>query len=161
VALLGSGRRAFLAGLGSFFGAHISYVAAFGSVARPWRDRTHLDGVRAAAAAFAGLAPSLSWAAGRREPALRGPVAAYAGIITTMLAASSRMDDRVPARARRTVVVGSATFLVSDATIALRKFVFRSSTPRSDAVVMGTYTAGQGLIALGVTAALRALRPGS
>ncbi|GAA1925395.1 lysoplasmalogenase [Nocardioides marmoribigeumensis] len=160
VALLGQGERAFLAGLGSFFGAHIAYVTAFASRARPRHDRSHLTGTKAAAATFATLGPALAWAAGRRAPALRAPVVAYAGILSSMVATSSRLGDDVAPSARRTVVVGTATFLASDATIALRRFVLSSPTPRSDAVVMATYTAGQGLIAAGVAAALRGHGPG-
>jgi uncharacterized membrane protein YhhN len=155
VALLGSREPAFLAGLGSFFGAHIAYVAAFAAEGRPLDDRTHLTGAKAAAVTFATLGPTLGWAAGRRSPALRGPVVAYAGILTSMFAASTRLGEHVPASARRTVAVGTGTFLASDATIGLRRFVLRSPTPRSDAVVMATYTAGQGLIAAGVAHALR------
>ena len=154
VALLGSGETAFLAGLGSFFGAHIAYVAAFASVGRAWSDHSHLGGVKAGAATFAVLGPALGWAAGRRSPALRGPVAAYAGILTSMFATSTRLGDQVPPAARGAVAVGTGTFLLSDATIGLRKFVLRTPQPRSDAVVMATYTAGQGLIAAGVAHAL-------
>ncbi len=158
VALLGQGERAFLAGLGSFFGAHIAYVAAFASQARPWSDRSHRTGLRVAAGTFAALGPSLGWAAGRRSPELRGPVVAYAGILTSMVAASSRLGDHLSPASRRVVVLGTATFLASDATIALRRFVLPAPRPRSDAVVMATYTAGQGLIAAGVAAAVRAPR---
>ena len=158
VALLGHSEKAFLAGLGSFFGAHVAYVAAFASQARPWDDRSHLGGAQAAAVTFAALGPALGWAAGRRAPELRAPVVAYAGILTSMVAASSRLGDQVSPGTRRTVVLGTATFLASDATIALRRFVLRSPTPRSDAVVMATYTAGQGLIASGVARALRTSR---
>ena len=155
VALLGHSEKAFLTGLGSFFGAHIAYVAAFAAEGRPWSDRSHLGGVRAAAAAFATLGPTLGWAAGRRSPELRAPVVAYAGILTSMVATSSRLGEHVPLSARRAVVLGTGTFLASDATIGLRKFVLRDPSPRSDAVVMATYTAGQALIAAGVAQALR------
>ncbi len=155
VALLGHGDTAFLAGLGSFFGAHISYVAAFAGEGRPWSDRSHLGGVKAAAIAFSTLGPTLGWAAGRTSPSLRAPVVAYAGILTSMFATSSRLGEHLPPGARRAVVVGTGTFLASDATIGLRRFVLRNPTPRSDAVVMATYTVGQGLIAAGVAHALR------
>jgi len=163
IALLRHSDTAFLAGLGSFFGAHIAYVAAFAGEGRPWRDREHLGGVKAAALTFATLGPALGWAAGRSSPELRAPVVAYAGILTSMFAASSRLGEHLPAGARRSVVVGTGTFLASDATIGLRRFVLRSPQPRSDAVVMATYTVGQGLIALGVAHALRrrGARPGA
>ena len=163
VALLRHSDTAFLAGLSSFFGAHIAYVAAFAGEGRPWSDREHLGGVKAAALTFATLGPALGWAAGRSSPALRLPVVAYAGILTSMFATSSRLGEHLPPAARRAVVVGTGTFLASDATIGLRRFVLRSPQPRSDAVVMATYTVGQGLIAAGVAHALRhrGVRPGA
>ena len=155
VALLRHSDTAFLAGLGSFFGAHIAYVASFATEGRPLSDREHLTGVKAAAATFATLGPALGWAAGRSSPSLRAPVVAYAGILTSMFATSSRLGEHLPLEARRAVVIGTGTFLASDATIGLRRFVLRNPRPRSDAVVMATYTAGQGLIAAGVAHALR------
>jgi uncharacterized membrane protein YhhN len=155
VALLGTGDPAFLAGLGSFFGAHVAYVTAFAAEGRPWGDRSHLGGVGVAAATFLTLGPALGWTAGRQSRPLRAPVVAYAGILTSMYAASTRLGDHVPPAARRAVVAGTATFLASDATIGLRKFVLRSPQPLSDAIVMATYTAGQALIAAGVARALR------
>lgn len=158
VALLGSGQRSFLTGLGSFFAAHVSYVAAYSGVARPWTDRSHRAGVVAAAGVFATAGPALALAAGRRDPALRGPVLAYAGVLSSMVAASTRLSPAVPMGARATLAAGTASFLVSDATIGLRNFVWRDPSSRSDGFVMGSYTLGQGLIALGSAAAVRARR---
>ncbi len=156
IALLGSSEPAFLGGLGSFFGAHVAYVAAFSSAGRPLSDRSNLGGVAGAAAVLATAAPAMSWAAGRQSPALRVPVAAYAGILSTMFAASTRLGEDVPDGARQTVVAGTALFLASDTLIGLRKFLLPHAGPRSDAAVMATYTAGQGLIAAGVARAVRA-----
>ena len=158
VALLGSGEPAFLAGLGSFFGAHVAYVGAFASAGRPVADHTHTSGVKAALGVAATLGPLMGWAAGRRAPELRAPVAAYATILSAMYATSTRLSADVPEPARQTVVAGTTLFLLSDATIGARKFLVREPRPWSDGVVMATYTLGQGLIALGVARAVRARR---
>ena len=156
IALLSKSEPAFLAGLGSFLGAHVAYTTAFASVGRPLRDRTHLGGVAAAAAAFAAVAPVMGRAAGRHSPRLRAPVVAYAGAICSMFAASTRLRPEIPSGARRTVVAGTACFLASDTLLAAREFVLpRPPHPGVDAAVMVTYTAGQGLIAAGISQAAR------
>jgi uncharacterized membrane protein YhhN len=156
IALLGRSEPAFLAGLGSFLGAHVAYTAAFASAGRPLRDRSAMGGVAGAGLAFAALAPVMGAAAGRKSPALRAPVVAYAGAISAMVAASTRLHPQIPARARRTVVAGTALFLVSDTILAARKFLLpQPPHPAGDAAVMVTYTLGQGLIAAGVSQAVR------
>ena len=155
IALLSKSEPAFLAGLSSFFGAHIAYSTAFVSAGKPLDDRSADTGPIAAAAFFTVVGPTLGWAAGRRSPRLRAPVTAYAGIISTMFAASTRLEDGIPADARRAVIAGTGLFVLSDSVIGLRKFVMKDPQPRSDALVMATYTAGQGLIAWGVAKAAR------
>ena len=158
VSLMSRSEPAFLAGLGSFFGAHIAYVGAFGSAGRPVTDPTNLEGVKAAGLFFAALGPTMGWLAGRRSARLRRPVVAYAGILASMFATSTRLDPAIPADARRTVVTGTGLFLLSDLTLGVRRFVMTEPGPRSDGVVMATYTAGQGLIAAGAARAVRARR---
>ena len=155
VALLSKSEPAFLAGLGSFFGAHIAYVGAFGSAGRPLTDTSDLEGVKAAGMFFAALGPSMGWLAGRRSAKLRAPVVAYAGILSSMFATSTRLSPSLPEDARRTVMAGTALFLLSDLTLGIRRFVMKEPGPRSDGFVMATYTAGQGLIAAGVAKAVR------
>jgi uncharacterized membrane protein YhhN len=156
VSLLSRSEPAFLAGLGSFFGAHIAYVGAFGSAGRPVTDTSNVEGVKAAGLFFAALGPTMGWLAGRRSARLRRPVVAYAGILASMFATSTRLDPALPEDARRTVVAGTGLFLLSDLTLGIRRFVMTEPGPRSDGVVMATYTAGQGLIAAGVAQAVRA-----
>ena len=72
----------------------------------------------------------MSVAAGRKDPALRIPVAAYA----TDLQA------------------GTALFLLSDSVLAVQEFLLGEPRPVLESVVMATYTAGQGLIATGAAA---------
>ena len=80
--------------------------------------------------------------------ALAAPVAGYVALLVSMGAAAFRLDaDR---GTRRTVAAGASLFLLSDTVIGLREFWWEEPGPRSDAVVMATYTAGQALIALGL-----------
>lgn len=159
VALLWQRESAFLAGVGSFFGAHAAYTATFLARGRALSDPTNRRLTVAALVGGGSLVPAVSWAAGRGSPRLRGAVAAYAAMITAMVASSTRLGEDVPPQARRAITAGAGLFMASDAMIAGRKFVLRDAGPRSDAFVMATYTAGQGLIALGLAQAARAPRP--
>ena len=155
IALLSKSEPAFLAGLGSFLGAHVAYTTALVSAGRPLRDRTHLGGVVGATALFATLAPVIGRAAGGHSARLGAPVVAYAGAICSMFAASTRLDPQIPVGARRTVVPGTTLFLASDTLLAAREFLLPRPQPGVDAAVMVTYTLGQGLIAAGISQAAR------
>ncbi|MBS2937333.1 lysoplasmalogenase [Nocardioides sp. J2M5] len=147
VALLGDGERAFLAGVGSFFGAHVAYVAGFLSVRDPepgWSD------LRLPLALWAAAAPVMGLAAGRQDPSLRAPVTAYATVLSAMFAASRLVDRSLPRSSQRALRAGTALFVVSDTVLATQAFVLARPRPAIDAFVMATYTAGQGLIAAGV-----------
>lgn len=159
IALLGGGERRFLAGVGSFFGAHLAYLAAFGRHGRPLADRAGRRGPIAAAAVWTVAAPVMARGAARTSPALAVPVLAYVGVLTAMGAASTRLREDADPLAARTVMAGAGLFLASDTVIGAREFLLPSPGPRSDAVVMATYTAGQGLIALGISRMLRKLAP--
>lgn len=149
VALLGASERSFLTGVGSFFGAHVAYVAAFLSV-RGEREDYDTAGLKVALGLWLTTAPLMSIAAGRKDPALRAPVAAYATILAAMFATSRMLDPDLPAGARRTLQVGTALFLISDTVLAAQKFLLTEPRPFLESVVMATYTSGQGLIAMGV-----------
>ena len=152
VALLGGSERALLTGVGSFFAAHVAYLTAFTSVRRRPADFNTI-GLKTAALAWAASAPAVTIAAGRKEAQLRIPIAAYASVLATMYAASTMLDESIPPCARRLVRTGTALFLVSDLTLGVNKFVLNDGHPRLGGMVMATYTAGQGLIALGVAQA--------
>jgi uncharacterized membrane protein YhhN len=154
VALLGKGDTAFLAGLSSFFAGHIGYVVAFAS-AREKGNPIGSPGVKGAALMLATTAPVMAYAAGRKEPKLRVPVAAYSAVLASMFATSTLLDKDLPARARNTIAAGTGLFLASDTILGTREFLLKSDSPALDAAVMATYTAGQGLIALGVAQAAR------
>jgi uncharacterized membrane protein YhhN len=152
VALLGTGERSFLTGVGSFFGAHVAYSAAFLSVRGEGKD-FDTAGLKVALGLWLTTAPLMSFAAGRQDPALRVPVAAYATILSAMFATSRMLDPALPPGARRTLQAGTALFLVSDFVLAVQKFVLTERRPVLESVVMTTYTAAQALIARGVASA--------
>lgn len=152
VALLGTSRRAFLTGVASFFGAHVAYVATFLSMRGP-SDAWDARGLRVALGLWLTAAPVMSVAAGRKDPALGAPVAAYATILSAMYASSRMLDPALPRGARATVQAGAALFLVSDGVLAAQTFLLREPRPALDSFVMASYTASQGLIAAGVAKA--------
>lgn len=78
-------------------------------------------------------------------------VAAY-GLVLGATAATST-------RANRIVTWGGALFLTSDTLLALLLFVPEIMPLLTDPAVMLSYTLGQGLIAVGAVAAIRAARP--
>lgn len=159
IALLDSREPAFLVGLGSFAGAHVAYTSAFLSAGRPLTDRTHVGGVVTAAALLGTLGPVTRWAVGRRNPSLKGPVVVYAGLLTAMFAASTRLGEDIPPTARRKVAAGAGLFLASDSILAANRFLLTDPPPLAEAAVMATYTTAQGLIAAGVSEAVRARTP--
>ena len=152
VALLGTSQRSFLTGVGSFFGAHVAYIAAFLSVRGESKDYD-TAGLKVALGLWLTAAPLMSVAAGRKDPALRVPIAAYATILAGMFASSRMLDPGLPKGARRTLQAGTALFLISDSVLAVQKFLLTEPRPVLESVVMTTYTAGQGLIAMGVASA--------
>ena len=98
------------------------------------------------AAVFAGAAAVL-W---RRldtpaERRLRGPVVGYAALVTGMGAAAVRTGLRAGGPGGRALALGGATFVVSDALVALRQFGPRRSRV-VEAAVMVTYAAAQALL---------------
>ena len=149
MALLGTSKRSFLTGVGSFSGAHVAYIAAFLSVRGEGKDYD-TAGLKVALGLWLTTAPLMSFAAGRKDPALRVPVAAYATILSGMFATSRMLDPALPQGPRRTLQAGTALFLISDTVLAVQKFLLTEPRPVLESVVMTTYTAGQGLIATGV-----------
>ena len=152
VALLGTSERSFLTGVGSFFGAHVAYIAAFLSVRGEGKDYD-TSGLKVALGLWLTVAPVMSVAAGRKDPGLVVPVAAYATILSGMFATSRMLDPSFPQGPRRTLQAGTALFLISDTVLAVQQFLLTEPRPVLESVVMTTYTAGQGLIAKGVAGA--------
>lgn len=144
VALLGAGRGAFSAGLGSFLLGHLAWVRALherpgGGVVRR-RPALAVPYVLVLAGANAYL-----W---RRTGPDRLPVLIYSTALTgTALSALDTGDGRAAA--------GGVLFLASDALLALERFAGRH-LPAHEALVMATYTGAQALLAAGGLASGRA-----
>jgi uncharacterized membrane protein YhhN len=117
-----------------------------------------------AAAVWLTTTPAMALAAGRKDPKLAAPVAAYGTALATVLAEALLLEPSPGGRRStngvRMVQAGAALFVVSDALIGARTFAIRRPAPALDAAVMATYTAGQGLIAAGAARIADAGRDG-
>lgn len=124
----------FLVGLGFFLVAHLAYSAAF-ALARP---RLRLAVLIAAIAWYPMLlvllAPSLG--------AMLVPVAVYGAIMGAMALLAWGVSPLLGA--------GATLFVASDSLLAFRMFTPLFADPWSDALLMGLYLAGQGVMALAV-----------
>lgn len=117
VALLGSGERAFLTGVGSFFGAHVAYVAGFLSVRDPdprWSD------LRLPLGLWLASAPVMAVAAGREDPTLRAPVAAYATVLATQAFLLARPRPAIDVFVMATYTAGQGLIAAGVAGVAGR-----------------------------------------
>ena len=137
VALLGQGRGAFTAGLGSFLLGHVAWVRALRG--RPGGGVVRRRPVLAVpyALVLAGFNAYL-W---RRTGPDRVPVLVYSAALTaTALAALDTGDARA--------ATGGALFLASDALLALERFA-DLHLPAHEGVVMASYASAQALLAAG------------
>jgi uncharacterized membrane protein YhhN len=135
------GDLGFVIGLASFLLAHVTYVVLFLRL-RAGRRRLPLWTVVYAAWYVAFLA--------LLQPHLGGllvPVALYGLVLGVMAAIAGGLGGLV--------AVGGALFVVSDSVLALGRFLPGYEFAPHDLVVMSTYLAAQGLIALGVVRAQR------
>ena len=145
VALMGTSERRFLAGVASFLGAHVAYVAAFRGLGAGAPTATGAG--RAVLAATSALVPANAVLAGRRDARFGAPVGVYGLVLTAMAASAAALPDSA---GRRRVRAGAALFLLSDSLIGAQQFLRDEPHPALDSAVMATYTAGQWLIADGV-----------
>jgi uncharacterized membrane protein YhhN len=133
----------FLAGLGAFLVAQLTYAVAFwparadSVLSRPLLALPYL-------AVLVGLLVLLWSDLGD----LRLPVSVYAVVIVTMAVLATGIN--------RTVAAGAALFVLSDALIALDTVAGLVQLPAHDFWVMLTYLAAQLLITVGVASAIRA-----
>jgi uncharacterized membrane protein YhhN len=122
----------FVLGLGAFFVAHLAYIGGF------WTDPPAAGALAIAAvvtaAAMFPIARPILGAVGTSEPSLRGPVAAYIGVISAMVVSALAFGNALAA-------IGAVVFAVSDTLIAWNRFVrpFRAS----GVAVMVTYHLAQ------------------
>lgn len=129
----------FILGLGSFLIAHVFYITLFKQGQTWFPNRRALGAVLAVGV----LMYAIVWP-GLRDPVLQGAVAAYVLVISLMAAqALGRATVRGDAAARW-VAVGACVFMVSDALIAINKFV--TPVALSSLWILATYYAAQILI---------------
>jgi uncharacterized membrane protein YhhN len=145
--LMPDGEVWFLAGLGAFLVAQLTYAVAFwparadSLLSRPLLALPYL-------AVLVGLLVLLWDHLGD----LRLPVSVYAVVIVTMAVLATGINA--------TVATGAALFVVSDALIALDTVAGLVQLPAHGFWVMLTYLAAQLLIAVGVASAIRTPAPG-
>jgi uncharacterized membrane protein YhhN len=147
LALMGAGRRPFLAGLGSFLAGHVAYVSAYRS--RSSQPVLGTPGRRRFLAAGAVAASGMALAAGRVDRSLAVPVAAYGVTLATMVTAAAAVDAD---RGRSWVLTGSTLFLLSDTLIGVRMFLLGNQGHTLEGAVMATYSLGQWCISDGMAA---------
>jgi uncharacterized membrane protein YhhN len=139
----------FLAGLGSFFAAHIAYTFVF------WRSSTdkEFEGKPFLRRKMWLILPFLVYFIGLYSflyPSLREmtiPVFAYAFMITLMSLSALNRYGRSNSVSFKQIFIGSVLFVISDSILAYT--LFAGSLPFSGVFVMLTYIAAQLLIAEG------------
>lgn len=129
----------FLFGLVTFLVAHLFYIGAFTQVDPRWR--------------WARLAPIGLWAVfalpllARGAGALRVPVILYGLVIFVMIwRAAAAVGPTLRWRSGGLGLLGAILFGISDTLLGYNRFV--APFPGSDVAVIGTYWAGQTLIAM-------------
>ena len=132
VALLGTGKRAFIAGLAAFLAGHLAYIAGMAALVPPahWLAWPALVPLAAGALALYWLWPHLG--------SLRIAVIAYVLAIVVMVIAALAVRER-------SLALGAALFFASDLAVARDKFVAPSVTNR--AWGLPAYYAAQLLVA--------------
>lgn len=131
----------FIPGLVAFLLAHLAYIALLR------RDAPLFASPLAwlAVGGVALLVYAVLWSGGL-PAGLRGPVAAYVLAIAAMAGLAIGRAQRLGGAAWL-VALGAACFLLSDATLAINRFV--SPLPHSPVWVLGSYYAAQCLIVIG------------
>ena len=148
VALLSDSEPRFVLGLGSFLLAHLAFVVTFVHLGMPRADLA-LGGLALVVVLVLVVGRRVVPAAGREGgPALAGAVTAYMVVIAVMVVAAWATGHVL-------VVLGASLFMVSDAVLAMDRFV---RTRRFGSLaVMVTYHLAQVLLVVGVLAAVGAL----
>lgn len=131
----------FLAGLIAFFVAHLIYIAAFTTLAPPSAFAIGTVLLVSGAGIYAYLRPGL----GR----LWLPVMLYVLAIVTMVWGALSAWQSLGTVATAAAAVGALLFLASDTSLGVARFRLRY--PGAQVVTLGTYYAGQWLIALSAT----------
>jgi sterol desaturase/sphingolipid hydroxylase (fatty acid hydroxylase superfamily)/uncharacterized membrane protein YhhN len=143
----------FIHGLVAFLLGHLAYVALFRQPT-PWLASKPAWAL--CAAIGAGVYGFL-WFNGL-PTAMRAPVAVYVMAIVVMGAVAIGRAVWLGDGPSRMVATGAALFMVSDATLAINRFV--SPLPHEAIWVLGTYCAAQCLIVIGMLRGLQPVAPG-
>jgi uncharacterized membrane protein YhhN len=143
IALLDSGKGAFLAGLGAFLLAHLAYGMAFAGVA-VWSPHVAVVAVATIVATTLVLRAIRAGTVG-----LRGSTFAYGVVISAMVVAASATIGG-PLASAPFAAGGAALFYASDASLALNRF--RRPIPHAAFLTLGLYWIGQ----IGIALAARA-----
>jgi uncharacterized membrane protein YhhN len=132
----------FLPGLLSFLAAHVCFIVLLSRDA-PWLHS------RRALAVFISVAALVFVVLDQNglPPELRLPVAAYVLVIATMAAQAWGRAKHLGSAGSRWVAWGSVLFMLSDALLAMDKFV--SPLPLAGLWVLASYYLAQGLIVQG------------
>ncbi|MCA1783164.1 MAG: lysoplasmalogenase [Dermatophilaceae bacterium] len=144
VFLLSATETAFLGGLSSFLLGHLAYVVVFVTVGLS-EPAWGLIGLMALIAVLIATRHVIPAAHREGGAFLAGAVAAYMLVIGAMVITAWMTGQWL-------IGLGAVTFMVSDAILAIAKFVRRRR--HADLAVMVTYHLGQALLAAGVLAAL-------
>jgi sterol desaturase/sphingolipid hydroxylase (fatty acid hydroxylase superfamily)/uncharacterized membrane protein YhhN len=137
--LLSWGDAFFIPGLAAFLCAHLFYIARLGQDAPWFADRKNLLGVLVFGAAMLGLL----WSS-LGEPVLKLAVAAYICAICLMAAQALGRAQALGDRASGWVAVGACVFMLSDALIAIDRFL--TPVPLAPLWILGSYYAAQMLL---------------
>jgi uncharacterized membrane protein YhhN len=130
VALLSEEKKPFVVGTTGFGLGHLAYLAAFVPLRRDRPSLVRDPRARALGVLWATTAPVMIWTA--RRDGVAPVVATYSALLTSMAIAATRLDSAQATTGRRLVAAGALTFVASDATLGLRKFVLDDPGPLPD-----------------------------
>jgi uncharacterized membrane protein YhhN len=139
VFLMFPGGQYFIPGLASFLVAHGFYIALFRQGQGWFPSRRALMAVLAVGALMYGIV----WP-GLTDPILKGAVAAYVTVISLMASQALGRATVLGDAASRWVAAGACVFMLSDALIAIDKFV--NPIPLASLWILITYYCAQMLI---------------
>lgn len=127
----------FVAGLASFLGAHLAYIA--GLLLAGFEPVPALIAAALAAGLFLPIGRPILQGAAAADRRLAAPVAAYIGVISAMVITAAATGNAV-------ALAGAASFYASDAVLGWNRFV--APLPNGRLITMITYHLGQGLLVL-------------
>jgi uncharacterized membrane protein YhhN len=133
----------FIAGLGSFLGAHIAYIVAFVRLHNTESSAISFvtTGLVLAIAAFTTVGRRVVAGAKAADAQLGGPVLAYVTVISLMVVTAWWTGDM-------RIILGALLFAFSDAVIGWTKFI--KPDPRGPLTLIATYHLAQILLVLGL-----------